>query len=192
MESDRDVITGSGSRGYLLKNRSVGLACLLRGMTTFAALGCLRINGAQWCCRSRAKCPGCPCWDGEGKLGDTWWKTASISKSTRRHYRRPPRPLHPIMAPTPRRKRSRRHPGESGKFSPERIASIAMDASSWPGRVGSCPSPWALSSSQVFYSLYLSEYIHICVCITVSQFCYASSVVQVHVFKEKSEGKTAI
>lgn len=47
--------------------------------------------------------------------------------------------------------------GESGKFSLERIASTAMDGSSWPARVGCCPSPWASSSSQVDYSSYLSK-----------------------------------
>lgn len=125
-------------------------------MTTFSPFSCLK-HGRWWCCRSLAKCSGCPNWDRASKLHYKSWKTASISKSTRRHFRHQPRPLHPIMETTVTRERSRRDRGESGKFSPERIASTAMDGSLWLDRMGSCPSLWALFSSQVDYSLYLSE-----------------------------------
>ncbi len=158
MGSNRDVNSRNGSPGYLqLDTHSIRLACYLRGMTTVAPFSRLK-HGRRWCCRSLAKCLGCPNWDRAPKQQYKSWKTASISKSTRRHFRHQPRPLHLTMETTVKRERSRKDRRESGKFSPERIASTAMDGSSWPDRVGSCPSLWALFSSQVDYSLYLSEF----------------------------------
>lgn len=124
------TIWSTGSLGYLQPHvHGKRLASVLRGMTTFAPSSCLN-HERRWCWGGWvAECPGCPNWDRATKRHYyKSWKTASISKSTRRHFRHRPRPLHLIMGLRTRERR-RGDRGESGKFFPERIASTATDES---------------------------------------------------------------